>query len=57
MHSFQLYYTTIFILSKYKNGVFYNKSGTIAFTVKNLQTQYISKRRPWWDQFGMIHNN
>lgn len=41
----------------YKNGVFYNKSGTIVFTVKNLQTQYISKRRPWWDQFGMIHNN
>lgn len=41
----------------YKNGVFYNKSGTIAFTVKNLQTQYISKKRPWWDRYGNIHNN
>lgn len=41
----------------YRNGVFYNKSGTIAFTVKNLQTQYISQKKSWWDQFGRIHNN
>ena len=40
----------------YKNGHFYNKSGTIDFTVKNLQTQYISQKRSWWDQFGRIHN-